>query len=108
MEKSSLNAAMTRTIAASRTAANVAIPARRAVSPSLAERASRWNKERIPAKHEYKLRQSAKRSAKLPIWDMRDNPGIFFQRNRRFRKSIKGPEVPAIQNFERCGVVLGL
>src|ERR1700688_2879940 len=74
MEKSSLKAATTRTIPARSTAAKVAIPARRAVSPRRAEAASFPNKDRKPAEKQYTLRPSANRSAKLPIWDIAGTP----------------------------------
>src|SRR5215472_7274011 len=70
MEKSLRNAAVTRTRAATNTAAKVAIPARRAVSLSRAEPAPFMHSATNPHKNAYPLRASASRSAKLPTWDM--------------------------------------
>src|SRR5271167_1814120 len=97
MEKSSLNAASTRTMPASSTAAKVAIPARRAVSPRRAEASSLPNNAKKPARKEYALRPSASISAKLPISDIAEPHSItvFFQRSgcyairRSFRSAVR-------------------
>ena len=52
------------------TRAKVAIPARRAVSPSRSEPGPGWAKASAPARNEYALNANASRSAKLPICDM--------------------------------------
>jgi len=59
--------AATSTMPARSTAAKVAMPARRAVSPKRAEEASFLNRDNRPARKEYALRTSAAISAKLPI-----------------------------------------
>src|SRR5215469_7040756 len=70
IEKSLRNAAVTRMTAARNTAAKVAIPARRAVSPSRAEAAPFMHKATSPHKNAYPPRARASRSTKLPTWDM--------------------------------------
>src|ERR1019366_7109431 len=85
MEKSSLNAATTRTMPASSTAAKVAIPARRAVSPIGPEAGCLLNNSaRRPTTKEYALRPSANMSAQLPIVDIQKPHSmitVFFQRS---------------------------
>src|SRR5208337_2944584 len=93
MEKSSLNAATTRTIAANSTAANVAMPARRAVSPRRAEAASLPNNAKKPARKEYALRPSASSSAKLPIRDIRETPLFLYRIFSEKRVVCKPPLV---------------
>ena len=82
MEKSSRKAQITRTTDARKTAAKVAMPARRAVSPMRSEPAPSINAI-IPARNVYRLNANARSSAKLPNSAMRETPGLFFQKRPR-------------------------
>src|SRR5579871_5699534 len=99
---------MTRTTAASNTAAKIAMPARRAVSPTRSEPPPGKANAHAPAPNEYKLKANASRRAKLPICDM-GIPAPFFQKQgmRATKKGAASPsKIEPNARFQRRGPAL--